>query len=69
MVLKRTEFCGTALSRDLPLSIILFGFYFRGHSKVRFRSHRLWYGFCGRWIQSWCGGHFQVSILLVTSPF
>ena len=69
VVLRRTEFCGTALSRDLPSSVILFGFYFGGHSRVRFRSRRLWYGCCSQWIQSWYGGHFQVSILLITLPF
>ena len=65
MVLKRTEFCGTALSRDLSSSVILFRFCFRGHSSVRFRSHWLWYGSDGRVILSWYKGWFWVSVPLI----
>ena len=34
-------------------------------SKVRSRSHGLWYGSCSRRIRLWCKGRFRVSILLV----
>ena len=69
MVLKRTEFCSTALSMDLPLSVILFRFCFGGHSRVRFRSHGLWYDSCSLVILSWCKARFQVSVPLIIRIF
>ena len=71
VVLKSTEFCGTALSMDLPSSVILFRFCFGGHSRVKFRSHGLWYSACSLVILSWCKGWFWVSVSLIfmTLPF
>ena len=56
---------------DLLSSVILFRFCFRGCSRVRFRSHGLWYGACSLVILLWCMGWFQVSVLLIilTLPF
>ena len=50
---------------DLPSSIILFRFCFRGRSRVRFRSHGLWYNTCSLVILSWCKGQFWVSVPLI----
>ena len=56
---------------DLPSSVILFRFCFGGCSRVRFRSHGLWYGACSLVILSWCKGQFRVSVPLIfmTLPF
>ena len=62
---EKDQIFSTALSMDLPLSIILFRFCFGGHSRVRFRSHGLWYDSCSLVILSWCKGRFQVSVPLI----
>ena len=38
---------------------------FRGCSRVRFRSHGLWYNSCSQVILSWCKGWFWVSVPLI----
>ena len=62
---EKDQICGTALSRDLPSSVILFRFCFRGHSRVRFRSHGLWYDSSSQVILSWCKRKFRVSVPLI----
>ena len=50
---------------DLPSSVILFRFCFRRCSRVKFRSHGLWYDSCSLVILSWCKGLFRVSVPLI----
>ena len=50
---------------DLRSPVIWFRFCFGGCSRVRFRSHGLWYDSCSLVILSWCKGWFRVSVPLI----
>ena len=65
VVLKRTEFYGTAFVQGLAIVRHLIQILLWGHSRVRFRSHGLWYGSCSQGILSQCKGQFQVSVPLI----
>ena len=62
VVLKRTRFCGTALSMDLPSSVISFRFCFEGRfwGRVQVSLTMVWFLWSG--ILSWCRGQFQVGV-------
>ena len=50
---EKDRVCSTALSMDLPSSVIFSGSALRDVSRVGFRSHWLWYSFHGQ--GSYCG--------------